>query len=103
MKRKVRNVISALIFFFLLIGSAFAISTLFGMFFVAGFLISVYKGDLKKKPLKPIAIFVGALIVRFALGRLATTFPNYELTLDFAIAILILIFVFLLGWKIKKS
>ena len=103
MKKKVRNVILALIFFILLIGSAFAISTLFGLFFVAGFLISVYKGDLKKKPLKPIAIFVGALITRFALGRLAVTFPNYELTLDFGVAILILIFVFLLGWKIKKS
>ncbi len=103
MKKKVRNVILALIFFILLIGSAFAISALFGLFFVTGFLISVYKGDLKKKPLKPIAIFVGALITRFALGRLTTTFPNYELTLDFTIAISILIFLLLLGWKIKKS
>ncbi len=103
MKKKVRNVILALMLFILLIGSAFAISALFGLFFVVGFLISVYKGDLKKKPLKPIAIFIGALITRFALGRLATTFPNYELTLDFGVSILAILFIFLLGWKVRKS
>ncbi|MHA2061594.1 MAG: hypothetical protein ACW963_04810 [Candidatus Sifarchaeia archaeon] len=101
--KKLVNVILGLFLFVLLIGSAFAISPLFGLFFVLGFLISVYKGDLKRKPLKPIAIFIGALITRFALGRLTTTFPNYELTLDFGVAILAILFIFLLGWKIKKS
>lgn len=103
MKKKVRNVILALIFFILLIGSAFAISTLFGLFFVTGFLISVYKGDLKKKPLKPIAIFVGALITRFALDRFLVPVLESETIIDLGVAAFIFLFVFLIGWKVRKS
>lgn len=103
MKKKVINVILALVFFILLIGSAFAISTLFGLFFVAGFLISVYKGDLKKKPLKPIAIFVGALIIRFALDRFLAPVLESETIIDLGVAAFIFLFVFLIGWKVRKS
>ena len=92
-----------MIFFILLIGSAFAISALFGLFFVIGFLISIYKGDLKKKPLKPIAIFVGALIIRFALDRFLAPVLESETIIDLWVAAFIFLFVFLIGWKVKKS
>ena len=105
MKKKIKNIlniIAGVLIFLLLIGSAFAVSFIFGMFFVVGFALAIYKGDLKKKPLKPAAIFLGALVVRVALFESQKIFASETLP-DLIVSVLMFIAIFLLGWKIKKS
>jgi len=92
-----------IIIFVILNSFAFAISPVFGLLFVLSFVISIYNKEIKKKPWKTFVIFVGGLITRFALGQIVTTLPNYELTLDFVISAIILFFMFVLGWKIKRK
>ena len=91
------------IIFVALIGSAFAISFIFGLFFVLGFVIILYNKEIKKKPWKMVLLFVGGLITRLALGELLNTVSHIEITLDFAVSVLMIAFIFLLGWKIKRS
>ena len=91
------------IIFAALISSAFALSFIFGVLFVFGFAISIYNDDIKKKPWKITLLFIGGLITRFALGKLLSTVSNIEITLDFAIATIMFILVFIVGWKIKRS
>ena len=91
------------ILFVALISSAFAISYIFGVLFVFGFAISIYNDDIKKKPWKITLLFIGGLITRLALGKLLSTVSNIEITLDFAIAIIMFVFIFAIGWKIKRS
>jgi len=91
------------IIFAALISSAFALSFIFGVLFVFGFAISVYNDDIKKKPWKITLLFVGGLITRLALGELLSTVSNIEITLDFAIAIIMFVFIFVIGWKIKRT
>ena len=64
------NILFNAIVFFFLIGSAFAISYIFGLFFVLGFVIILYNKDIRKKPWKMILLFVGGLVTRLALGKL---------------------------------
>jgi len=91
------------IIFVALIGSAFAISFIFGALFVFGFAISIYNDDVKKKPWKITLLFIGGLITRLALGELLSTVSNIEITLDFLVAILMIVFIFVIGWKLKRS
>ena len=91
------------IIFVALIGSAFAVDFIFGALFVFGFAISIYNDDVRKKPWKIILLFVGGLITRLALGELLKTVSNIEITLNFAVAIVMILFIFFLGWKIKRS
>ncbi len=105
-KKKVKQTIIAvfnIIIFLALNGTAFAISPVFGLLFFMGFAISIYNKDIRKKPWKTFAIFVGGLLTRYALGKALAEIPNYSLTLDFAVAVLMIIFIFGLGWKIKRS
>jgi hypothetical protein len=105
MKRKTKhfaNISLNTIIFILLIGSAFAVSYWFGLFFVFGFAISIHNKDIKKKPWRMILLFIGGLITRLALGELLSKVSNVEITLDFLVAILMIIFIFLLGWKAKR-
>ena len=91
------------IIFAALISSAFALSFIFGVLFVFGFAISIYNDDIKKKPWKITLLFIGGLITRLALGELLSTVSNIEITLDFAIATIMFILIFIVGWKIKRS
>jgi len=106
MKKKTKQTLTTVLNIFLFIvlsGSAFAVSEIFGLLFVLGFVISIYNKDVKRKPGKTFLIFLGGLLTRFALGRALTELPNYSITLDFAVAILMVVFIFLLGWKIKTK
>ncbi len=96
------NILLNTIIFIALTGTAFSISYIFGIFFFFGFLVTIYNKDIRKKPWKTILIFIGGLITRFALGKLITTIPNASITLDFLIAFIMLIFIFLFGWKAKR-
>ena len=91
--------------FLALTGTAFAISEFFGLFFVFWFVVSIYNEDIKKKPGKTFLIFLGGLLTRFAFGNFSDSFVNAQnkFTLDFAVGVLTLAFVFLLGWKIKRK
>ena len=106
MKKRTKQLASIIIntiIFFALIGTAFAVSYIFGLFFVLAYVIILYNRDVKRKPWKMVLVFIGALITRVALGRALRTLPNVEISLDFIVSVLLIIFVFLLGWRIKKS
>ena len=101
--KRIVNIVLGILLFVFLIGYAFKISLLFGILFVLGFVLSIYKGELKKKPWKPIVIFVGALITRAALNQFLSPVLASKTLIDIVISILIFILVFLVGWRIKKS
>ena len=105
-KRKVKrimNFVLGFILFIFLIGSAFAISILFGFMFVVGFLLSVYNKELLRKPWKPLAIFIGALVVRFAISKYVNPIFASKTLIDLSVSALVFLFILILGWKIKKS
>jgi len=97
------NIFLNTVIFAALISSAFALSFIFGVLFVFGFAISIYNDDIKKKPWKITLLFIGGLITRLALGEILNTVSNIEITLDFAIATIMFILIFIVGWKIKKT
>jgi hypothetical protein len=97
------NIILGVVFFLVVIGFAFAIGSLFGLVFIIGFAISIYNGDLKKNPSKPIAIFVGGLIARIALNDFLLPVLKSGTTIDLVVSVFIFMFIFLLGIKIKRS
>lgn len=101
--RKFVNILLGLVFFLLLMGSAFSISALFGIAFVVAFALSIYNGDLKKKPWKPIAIFIGALLVRLALQQYLDPVLTSATVMDLGVSALIFLSILIFGWKIKKS
>ena len=84
-------------------GSAFTISTLFGIMFVVAFALSIYNGDLKRKPWKPIAIFIGALLVRIALNQYLDPVLASKTMMDLIVSALIFLSILVFGWRIKKS
>lgn len=97
------NIILGLAIFAVLIGSAFKISFIFGLFFLIGFGLSIYNGDLKRKPWKPIAIFIGALLIRIAMNQFFEPVLAAKTILDLAVSALIFLAIIVFGWKIKKS
>ena len=110
LKRKARpkikkffSILLGLVFFLLLIGSAFSISTLFGAAFVIAFALSIYNGYLKRNPWKPIAIFIGALLIRLALQQYLDSVLTSTTLMDLSVSALIFLSILVFGWKIKKS
>ncbi|MEK6829166.1 MAG: hypothetical protein AABY15_03485 [Nanoarchaeota archaeon] len=101
--KKFMNIMVGLAIFIILIGTAFKMSFLFGMFFIVGFALSIYNGDLKNKPWKPIAIFIGALIVGIALNQFFEPVLSAKTLMDLAVSLLIFLSIIIFGWKIKKS
>lgn len=97
------SILLGLVFFLLLMRSAFTISILFGSAFVVAFALSIYNGDLKRKPWKPIAIFIGALLVRLALQQYLDPVLQSTTLMDLTVSALIFLSILIFGWKIKKS
>src|SRR3989337_1494932 len=83
------NILLGVAFFLVLIGSAFAMSIIFGITFVIAFALSIYNGDLKKKPFKPIAIFIGALLIRIALDQFLNPVFEAQTIADLSVSALI--------------
>jgi len=100
---KFTNIFLAVGLFSLFISSAFSISFIFGMTFVIGFSISIYNDNLKRKPWKPIAIFVGALITRLAIGQYLNPVVEAKTIIDLSISLLVFAGILLVGWKVKRS
>jgi len=101
--KKFGNILFGLTVFIILVGTAFSLSFLFGVFFVVAFALSIYGGDLTEKPYKPLAIFVGALIIRIALEQFFEPVLAAKTIMDLAVSALIFLSIIIFGWKIKKS
>ena len=101
--KKFLNILLALILFVLLISYAFSISLIFGAAFILGFALSIYNGDLKRKPLKPIFIFIGALLIRIALNQFLNPVLTSQTLLDLIVSALIFLSIIIFGWRIKRS
>ena len=101
--KKFINILLGVVLFVIMIGSAFTVSIIFGAAFVIGFALSIYNGDLKKKPFKPIAIFVGALVIRLSLEQYFDPLLASKTFLDLIVSALIFLAILIFGWKIKKN
>jgi hypothetical protein len=85
-----------------LIGSAFAIDWIFGVGFIFGFGLAIWNKVLERNFLIPVFIFIGALIIRYALGFI----PNIINAQDFVslgISLILFITILIAGWRIKKG
>jgi len=102
LKRKVSALIGTILFL-MLIGTAWGIDWIFGIGFVLGFVISVYNKTLERKPLLPIFIFLGGLIIRFAIGIIFPMVLEAENYLSLIISCILLIILVVLGMRIKKG
>lgn len=101
--RKFGNILLGLVFFVVLVGAAFKLSFLFGAAFVVAFALAIYSGELKHKPWKPIAVFIGALLVRIALEEYFQPVLKAQTIMDLAVSALVFAGILFFGWKIKKS
>ena len=95
------NLLVGSIVFILLIGSAFAIDWIFGIVFVIGFAISIWNKTLERKPLVPLLIFIGGLIIRIALFFFVPRILEAKTWVDLGIAVVILLVVLLVGFRIR--
>ncbi|MGY4884912.1 MAG: hypothetical protein ACP5NZ_05015 [Nanobdellota archaeon] len=102
LKRKV-SVLIGTILFLMLIGTAWGIDWIFGVGFVIGFVVAVYNKTLHKRPLLPIFIFLGGLIIRLAIGLIFPLVLESENYLSLGISLILLITLIIFGVKIKKG
>ncbi len=101
--KKVVNSTLAFILFALLIGSAFQINTFFGIVFIIGFFISVFNRSIEKKPILPIFIFIGGIVIRYALGFFLPEVINSKTYIDLAVSGLLFVLVIYIGFRIKNG
>ena len=97
------NILLAVVFFAALMGSAFKMSFLFGSAFIVAFALAIYNGELKSKPWKPLAVFVGAIVIRFALDQYVDPILTSETIIDVSFSAVVFLALIIFGWKIKKS
>ncbi len=97
------NVVFGTIIFVLLISSAFTINWVFGVGFIFGFLISVYNGVLEKKPLIPIFLFAGALIIRYALMIMFPPIMESQDIVSLVISIILFLIIIFMGYRVRKG
>ena len=101
--KKFMNILLGLAAFLVLVGAAFTISPLFGAAFVLGFALCIYNGELKTKAWKPIAIFIGALIIRLGLQQFFNPVLESKTIMDLSVSAIVFLGILVFGWKIKKS
>jgi hypothetical protein len=97
------NLVAGTIIFVLLIGSAFAIDWIFGIGFIFGFLVSIYNGILEKKPLIPIFLFAGALIIRYALVFMLSPIFEAGDIISLLISIFLFLIIIFMGYRLRKG
>jgi len=106
MKRKIKkdlNIIFGTIIFILLIGTAFTIDWIFGLGFVVSFFLSVYNKILEKNFLIPFFIFIGALIIRYALFVSLPRILNAQDYFSLGISLILFLLILIIGWRVKKG
>ena len=97
------NLITGIMIFILLIGSAFSVSLIFGIAFFLGFIFSLYNKSLDKMPFLPIMLFLGGLIVRTAFIWFLPSVLNSKTYLDLGLSLIIFLVIFYMGNKVKKG
>jgi membrane-associated protease RseP (regulator of RpoE activity) len=102
LKRKVSALIGTILFL-MLIGSAWGIDLIFGVGFVIGFVISIYNKTLEKKPLLPIFLFFGGLVIRFAIMIFFPRVIESEDYISMGISVILLMLLIIFGVRIKKG
>ncbi len=105
-KKKIKkdfNLLVGSIVFILLIGSAFAIDWIFGIVFVGGFILSVLNKTLEHKPLIPLLIFIGGIIIRIALLLFVPKILGAESWVSLGIAVIALLIILFIGFNIRRG
>lgn len=105
-KPKIRRflyIFISVVLFSALSGSAFALSWLFGVSFIFAFSLAIYHNELKSKPWRPLAVFVGALVTRFALEEYMQPIFTSETLLDLGVSAVVFLAIIIFAWKIKKA
>ena len=97
------NIIVGTIIFILLIGTAFSIDWIFGVGFIISFLLSVYNKILEKNFLIPIFIFIGILIIRYAIFLFLPSILNAQNYFSLGISLVLFLIILIVGWRIKKG
>ncbi|MFH1503487.1 MAG: hypothetical protein ABIE36_02430 [Candidatus Diapherotrites archaeon] len=97
------NLITGIMIFILLIGSAFSVSLIFGIAFFLGFIFSVYNKSLEKRPFLPLMLFLGGLIIRTAFIWFFPPIFEFKTYLDLGLSVAIFLIILLIGFKIKKG
>ena len=101
--KRIRNVVIGSLIFWALIGLAFGQSLLFGIMFVFGFLYEAWSGELRKRPLLPLALFAVGLITRYAINEYFQPVLSSQTTIDLVISASIFLLIFIIGHKVKKG
>jgi hypothetical protein len=102
LKRKVSALIGTILFL-MLIGTAWGIDWIFGVGFIIGFVLAVYNKTLEKRPLIPVFIFLGGLIIRFAINLIFPLVIKSENYVSLGISLLLLIILIIFGMRVKKG
>jgi hypothetical protein len=101
--KKLFNIIFGTLIFALLMSSAFAIDWIFGIGFIFSFFLAIWNKILEKNSLIPAFIFVGALIIRYALFVLLPNVLNSQNYFSLGISLVLFLLIFIIGWKLKKG
>ncbi len=101
--KKNLNVVFGTIIFVLLISSAFAIDWIFGVGFIFGFFLAVWNKVIKKNFMIPVFIFVGALIIRYALFVMLPEILNAQDYFSLGISLILFLLILIIGWRIKRG
>lgn len=105
-KRKFRkrlNTILGTIIFVLLISSAFTVDWIFGIGFVVSFILAFYNKALQRNFLIPVFIFIGALIIRYALFVVLPDVLSAQDYFSLGISVILFLIILIIGFRIKKG
>lgn len=97
------NILIGTILFILLIGSAFAVSWVFGVAFLIGFGLSIYNRTIEKKPFLPVLLFVGGFVIRLALVLFLPSIIFAKTYLELGISLVLFIVILITGWRIRNG
>lgn len=97
------NLLTGIMIFLLLIGSAFIVSPIFGIGFFIGFIFSVYNKSLERKPFLPLMLFIGGWIIRTALIWFLPSIFEFKNYLDLGLSLGIFFIIFAIGIRIQKG
>lgn len=97
------NILVGTAIFVLLIGLAFGIDWIFGVGFIFGFALSIYNKVLERNFLIPVFIFVGALIIRFALFVLFPSIIHTKNYISLGILVILFFIMIFMGFRIRNG
>lgn len=106
MKRKLKrdiNIVLGTTIFVLLISSAFAIDWIFGIGFIFSFFLAIWNKVLERNFLIPVFIFIGALIIRYAIYVRLPKILDAQDYFSLGISLILFLLILFIGWKIKRG